>query len=75
MGQVLKSELPLNQAGRDRVDGWVADPATADVNRLLGFFERVGKGRFAQRLASSATERRCPAYIRAALERIRDAVA
>jgi putative ATP-dependent endonuclease of OLD family len=52
MGQVLKSELPLNQAGRDRVDGWVADPAILDVNRLLGFIERVGKGRFAQRLAS-----------------------
>jgi putative ATP-dependent endonuclease of OLD family len=46
-----------------------------NVDRLLYFIERVGKGRFAQRLAAGATERRCPAYIRAALERIRDAVA
>ena len=65
----------MRQTGRDRVNAWVADPATVDVNRLLVLIERIGKGRFAQRLASGATERRCPAYIRRALERIRDAVA
>ena len=75
MGRILRSELPLRQATRDRVDGWVADPATLDVDRLIGLIERVGKGRFAQRLASSATARRCPTYIRSALEWIRDAVA
>jgi putative ATP-dependent endonuclease of OLD family len=75
MGQVLKSELPLRRAGREEIDGWVANPATVNVDRLLGLIERVGKGRFAQRLAPGATERRCPAYIRTGLERIRDAVA
>jgi putative ATP-dependent endonuclease of the OLD family len=75
MGQVLKSELPLRQPTQDRIDGWVAAPETLDVARLLGLIERIGKGRFAQRLASSATARRCPTYIRVALERIRDALA
>jgi putative ATP-dependent endonuclease of OLD family len=75
MGQILKSELPLRRAGREEIDGWVADPAAVNVDRLLYFIERVGKGRFAQRLAAGATERRCPAYIRVALERIRDAIA
>ena len=75
MSEILKSELPLRQASRDRVDGWVSDPATLEFGRLIGLIERVGKGRFAQRLASSATARRCPVYIRSALERIRDAVA
>ncbi len=75
MGRILKAELPLRPAGRDRIDGWVADPPTVDISRLLGLIERIGKGRFAQRLAAGATERRCPAYIRSALEHIRDAVA
>ncbi|CAN7310020.1 AAA family ATPase [Bradyrhizobium sp. LjRoot220] len=75
MRTILRSELPLRQASRVLIDGWVADPATLDVDRLIGLIERVGKGRFAQRLASSATAPRCPAYIRSALERIRDAVA
>jgi putative ATP-dependent endonuclease of OLD family len=75
MRKILRSELPLRQASRVLIDGWVADPATLDSDRLIGLIERVGKGRFAQRLASSATVQRCPAYIRSALERIRDAVA
>ena len=74
MGRILKSELPLRQVTRDRLDGWIADPSTLEVARLVALIERVGKGRFAQRLAGSATERRCPAYIRTALERIRDAI-
>jgi putative ATP-dependent endonuclease of OLD family len=75
MRKILRSELSLRQASRVLIDGWVADPATLDADRLVGLIERVGKGRFAQRLASSATAPRCPAYIRSALERIRDAVA
>jgi len=75
MRTILRSELPLRQANRALIDGWVADPATLDVDRLIGLIERVGKGRFAQRLASSATAPRCPTYIRSALERIRDAIA
>lgn len=75
MGRILRSELSLAQATRDRIDGWVADPATVDTVRLLDLIERVGKGRFAQRLAGRATAATCPAYIRAGLEFIRNAVA
>lgn len=74
MVRVLKSDLPLRRANRNMLDGWEVDPTTLEPSRLIGLIERVGKGRFAQRIAPSATARRCPAYIRAALERIRDAV-
>ncbi len=75
MGRILRTELSLAQATRDRIDGWMADAATVDTGRLLDLIERVGKGRFAQRLAGRATAATCPAYIRAGLEFIRDAVA
>lgn len=75
MSRILKDELPLRSASRTTLDGWVADPATLDADRLIKSIERVGKGRFAQRLSASVTVARCPAYIRSALERIRDAVA
>jgi len=42
---------------------------------LLRLIERIGKGRFAQALAPSVSEDVCPAYIRSALEHIRDAIA
>ena len=74
MGRILRAELPLRQATRDRLDGWITDPTTLEAARLVALIERVGKGRFAQRLAGAVTAKRCPAYIRTALERIRDAV-
>ena len=75
MGRILRDELSLRPVTQTALDGWVADPATLDADRLIRLIERVGKGRFAQRLASRVTAARCPAYIRSALEFIRDAVA
>jgi putative ATP-dependent endonuclease of OLD family len=75
MSRILRAELALGQVTLDRIDGWVAAPNTVDKGRLIDLIERVGKGRFAQRLASSATAANCPAYIRSGLEFIRDAVA
>jgi putative ATP-dependent endonuclease of the OLD family len=75
MVSVIKAELPLRQPTRDRLDRWEADPTTLEIDPLITLIERVGKGRFAQRIASAVRADRCPAYIRAALERIRDAVA
>jgi len=72
---VLKEDLPLRRSTRAILDGWEAQPATLDPIRLVKLIERIGKGRFAQRIAPAATAGRCPAYIRDALERIRDAVA
>jgi putative ATP-dependent endonuclease of OLD family len=75
MSRILQDELALGPRSRAALEGWVNDPDTLDADRLLKLIERVGKGRFAQRLARRVTAARCPAYIRSALERIRDAVA
>lgn len=75
MQQVILRELSLQQATRNRIQGWVDSPETLDRERLLGLIERVGKGRFAQALAPRVTAGTCPNYIQQALENIRDAVA
>ncbi|TEO19016.1 ATP-dependent endonuclease [Pseudomonas aeruginosa] len=75
MKSVIEQELPLRQATRDALQEWVDDPDQVDEDRLLKLIERIGKGRFAQALAPSVSEDVCPAYIRSALEYIRDAVA
>ncbi|MEL6061414.1 MULTISPECIES: AAA family ATPase [unclassified Methylobacterium] len=75
MVRVLKADLPLRRANRELLDGWEARPSTLEPTRLIKLIERIGKGRFAQRIAPAATAERCPAYIREALERIRDEVA
>lgn len=75
MQQVIQRELPLlKQASLNDLQSWVHDPDELDEDRLLAMIERIGKGRFAQALAVSASEDTCPDYIRAALEYIRDAV-
>ena len=75
MRGILHAELRLSASARSALDSWVADPAALDCERLLGLIERIGKGRFAQRLASEVSATTCPDYIRAALQRIADAVA
>ena len=51
---------------RERMKAWASKPDTLDAEQFLKDIEAVGKGRFAQRLASiiheSAIEA-CPAYI------------
>ncbi len=73
--RVLTEELGLPEAGQATIQGWIDDLVTLDEERLLKVIERVGKGRLAQGLASDVTAANCPAYIRSALERIRNAVA
>lgn len=75
MRGVVEQELPINQATRDLIQGWVEDANTLDEERLIKFIERIGKGRFAQALAPHVADDTCPDYIRQALEHIRDAVA
>ncbi|WP_407470628.1 ATP-dependent nuclease [Xanthomonas campestris] len=74
MQRVIRQELPLNQASRDALQAWVDDADDLDEEALLTLIERIGKGRFAQALATFTSEDSCPDYIRAALEYIRDAV-
>lgn len=75
MAQVIRDELPLKAETQAKLGGWEADPTTLEIPGLIALIERVGKGRFAQRIAPAVRADRCPDYIRAALERIRDAVA
>jgi len=75
MLEILESELRLRPATVARVDGWVMNPGTLDPENLLSLIERVGKGRFAQALASYVVAANIPRYIRSAIERIRDDVA
>ena len=51
---------------KGRMKGWASDTDSLDAYKLLDDIERVGKGRFAQRLASIITESAstaCPEYI------------
>jgi putative ATP-dependent endonuclease of OLD family len=75
MKEILLSELNMRAATVVRIDGWISNPATLDADNLLGMIERIGKGRFAQALASYVTATNCPPYIRHAIERIRDELA
>ncbi|CBJ52317.2 ATP-dependent nuclease [Ralstonia solanacearum] len=49
------------------IDGWEADPKKLDVDNYLKLIEVVGKGRFAQRLASRVDGVAPPAYIAGAI--------
>lgn len=49
------------------IDGWEADPESLDVDNYLKLIEVIGKGRFAQRLASRIEGIEPPAYIAGAI--------
>jgi putative ATP-dependent endonuclease of OLD family len=63
-------ELGESQAARDRAEAWRKAPEKLDVPRFLGDIERIGKGRFAQRLASNMTKNNCPEYIKEAIDHV-----
>lgn len=73
MRDVLASSISFVRR-RTMMQDWIEDPATLDEERLLAWIEEVGKGRFAQSLASYVARRNCPRYIADALSWIRDAV-
>jgi putative ATP-dependent endonuclease of the OLD family len=75
MQTVIEEELSIGEESRDALQEWVDDPDALDEDKLIDLIERIGKGRFAQALASHVSEDTCPDYIRRALEHIRDAVA
>lgn len=75
MQEVIRRELRLTRPAQETLQQWVDDPDQVNKEKLLKWVERIGKGRFAQSLASSVSEDVCPDYIRLALERIRDVVA
>ncbi|MFH1719760.1 MAG: AAA family ATPase [Planctomycetota bacterium] len=64
-----------NSQIRQRMKNWAADPGTLDVDAFLKDIEFVGKGRFAQRLASIIVESDltvCPKYILKGVKHVAD---
>jgi putative ATP-dependent endonuclease of the OLD family len=56
------------------IDEWEADPAKLDAEKFLSLVERMGKGRFAQRLANRLGDLDTPHYIRGAIKFVADRV-
>jgi len=61
-------EHPFGATRRNWIDEWEADPDSFDGGRLMKLVEAIGKGRFAQRLASHVGDTNPPEYIRRAIE-------
>ncbi len=59
-------DLGRSARAQERMKGWAEDPDSLEVETFLKDIENVGKGRFAQRLASIIVESdltHCPQYI------------
>ena len=67
-------ETSWSEERKGWIDGWEADPDTLDVDRYLKLIEVVGKGRFAQRLASCVGGVAPPAYIANAIDFVAERV-
>lgn len=61
------SEEKWSKHRRSIIDGWLADHDSIDHDELLKFIDVVGKGRFAQRLASKIEGQKPPSYIEDAI--------
>ena len=58
--------LDVSVPMRTRMTDWASEPSDLDVRKFLRDIESVGKGRFAQRLASIVVQKKtshCPEYI------------
>ena len=61
-------ELATGEAMRSRAQTWAQDTNSVDFDDLLADIERIGKGRFAQRLCSHVADPSlCPSYITGAI--------
>lgn len=62
------SVLTSNGKAKKRALEWSKAPTTINKSRFLKDIEAIGKGRFAQRLASHIKDTQCPEYIRKAIQ-------
>lgn len=63
-------ELTENGSARERAIGWKGNPANLDAERFLKDVDEIGKGRYAQRLASVLSQKVCPPYIEKAITNV-----
>ncbi len=68
------AELTASGAAKKRAEGWKANPSTLEDARFLSDIEAIGKGRFAQRLATRVSHDNCPRYIRNAIAHVKKAL-
>ena len=61
-------ELAPSTPAETRATAWMKAPATVDIPRFLSDINAIGKGRFAQRLATNMKTGSCPPYIKDALD-------
>lgn len=61
-------ELAAGKTMKARAEGWLKTPASLDPEQLLKDILSIGKGRFAQRLATNLEAKVWPAYIKEAVE-------
>ncbi|WP_422363230.1 ATP-dependent nuclease [Pyruvatibacter mobilis] len=75
-GQIIESlrEASFSATRQGWIDAWEADPSSLDVDNYLKLIEVIGKGRFAQRLASRAGGIKPPDYIKNASAYVVDRV-
>jgi putative ATP-dependent endonuclease of the OLD family len=67
-------EYGFGPTRRGLIDNWEADPTSLDKQVFLAMVETIGKGRFAQRLASRMNDEAPLTYIRDAIRYVRDRV-
>ena len=65
-------ELTENGAARQRAVEWKKKPDSLDPDQFIKDIEAIGKGRFAQRLATCLKPKACPDYIREAVTYVAD---
>lgn len=61
-------EHKFGDARKQRIDEWEDNPESLEADELLPMIEAIGKGRFAQRMASHMGDLEPPAYIGNAIE-------
>ncbi len=67
-------EHNFSAARQALIDGWETDPVSLVTDNYLAMIETIGKGRFAQRLASRVSGVVPPDYIKGALDYVIDRV-
>lgn len=61
------AELAETASARNRAESWLAAPWSIDIAYFQKDIASIGKGRFAQRLATKIVSGECPAYISEAI--------
>jgi putative ATP-dependent endonuclease of the OLD family len=64
------AELAGSQTARDRAEKWRDDPDECEPEDLLSDIDKIGKGRFAQRLAGNMKGNHCPPYVEKAIKHV-----